>query len=525
MPTTTTTEAPICYPNQHMSLQDYALYEVAMRLTCGGAKPLIFDGRKLAQRFRKASKSTIYRAEKSLLKAGWFKLPDDAPREKQIDPVTKRYLATTYHVLAHSEWIAKHGDSECTKCHIPVPYLGQEPAATPPPHTRSLGDPNSKAYKTRAKSQLKRFLGCVGGLHGMGSGLQSSLRPELIRSACHANDLENIAESRQYLTTIRKFVDAVLNSPVPDIPVPSTGTELEPVPSTERSCPKTEESLSQNQQIPVPPAGHSLLDSSLKALVNTSIGADAPFSLDSSEDVEEEQNLIDETRRGVWQLSDARGLRLTQEQVDEIRRLWATGNYTKSNLAGRFHTSPTTIARVLKPLKPPAFIAVPDWVPSEPWQAFYEMCMAGAGGGFPRYAVKRIVRQLAKYRRKGQDIAAILNQSTMRKCRDVLPLDPPSFAVPEWVPAKPWAGFIEMRKAQRKPLKTERAVQLIVNKLEKLRDGGGDVGAILDQSTERGWTSVFPLKQSAGAKPSRHVSFADVDYTKGADGWNMGGGQ
>jgi hypothetical protein len=40
--------------------------------------------------------------------------------------------------------------------------------------------------------------------------------------------------------------------------------------------------------------------------------------------------------------------KLTAAEVDEIRRLWATGNYTKTELAHRFEVSPQTIASRLK---------------------------------------------------------------------------------------------------------------------------------------------------------------------------------
>jgi hypothetical protein len=62
-----------------------------------------------------------------------------------------------------------------------------------------------------------------------------------------------------------------------------------------------------------------------------------------------------------------------------------------------------------------------------------------------------------------------------------------------WIPEDAWQGFVEMRGKVRKPL-TERAVALIVKELEKLRDDGNDVGAILDQSTRNNWQDVYPLR-------------------------------
>ena len=55
-------------------------------------------------------------------------------------------------------------------------------------------------------------------------------------------------------------------------------------------------------------------------------------------------------------------------------------------------------------------------------------------------------------------------------------------------------GFEEMRKKLRKPL-TDRAKELTLGKLEKLAPGNEALQvAILDQSVERGWQGVFPLK-------------------------------
>lgn len=51
-----------------------------------------------------------------------------------------------------------------------------------------------------------------------------------------------------------------------------------------------------------------------------------------------------------------------------------------------------------------------------------------------------------------------------------------------------------MRKKLRKPL-TDRAKKLTLGKLEKLAPGNEEMQvAILDQSVERGWQGVFPLK-------------------------------
>lgn len=76
-----------------------------------------------------------------------------------------------------------------------------------------------------------------------------------------------------------------------------------------------------------------------------------------------------------------------------------------------------------------------------------------------------------------------------------------------------WLGFAETRRAKRSPIKTARTVELLGKKLDKL--AGADAAsriAILEQSTERGWTGLFALKHqdtadSAGGYWSTEESY------------------
>jgi uncharacterized protein YdaU (DUF1376 family) len=80
---------------------------------------------------------------------------------------------------------------------------------------------------------------------------------------------------------------------------------------------------------------------------------------------------------------------------------------------------------------------------------------------------------------------------------------PSAVALPEWIPVDSWDGFVEMRKRLRKPL-TTKATELILAKLDNLRSLGHPPKAVLEQSIERGWQSVFELKQeqqSFNSKP------------------------
>lgn len=76
---------------------------------------------------------------------------------------------------------------------------------------------------------------------------------------------------------------------------------------------------------------------------------------------------------------------------------------------------------------------------------------------------------------------------------------PSRFALPDWVPPEPWAGWVEMRAKKRIP-NTERALNLALGKLEELRKAGQNVAAVIDQSTTRGWTTFYPVKANGQAQ-------------------------
>ena len=75
-----------------------------------------------------------------------------------------------------------------------------------------------------------------------------------------------------------------------------------------------------------------------------------------------------------------------------------------------------------------------------------------------------------------------------------------AFALPDWVPEPQWCAYVDMRKKSKKA-PTDHAKQLVVVELEKLRATGENVAAVLDQSTMRGWTDVYPVKAKAATAP------------------------
>jgi DNA-binding transcriptional ArsR family regulator len=87
-----------------------------------------------------------------------------------------------------------------------------------------------------------------------------------------------------------------------------------------------------------------------------------------------------------------------------------------------------------------------------------------------------------------------------------------AFALPDWVPTENWKHFEEMRRKLKKAM-TDRAKQMIVNALDKLRAEGENIAAVLDQSTLKCWTDVYPVKKDAmrPAAGNGYASLSDTD--------------
>jgi uncharacterized protein YdaU (DUF1376 family) len=73
------------------------------------------------------------------------------------------------------------------------------------------------------------------------------------------------------------------------------------------------------------------------------------------------------------------------------------------------------------------------------------------------------------------------------------------FSLPEWIPQQAWEGWVMMRAKKRTP-NTDHALHLAVKELEKLRALGDDPEEILNRSTQRGWTGLFPINGHTHAK-------------------------
>ena len=78
--------------------------------------------------------------------------------------------------------------------------------------------------------------------------------------------------------------------------------------------------------------------------------------------------------------------------------------------------------------------------------------------------------------------------------------------LPEWLSKDAWDGYIEMRKAIKKPL-TKRAALTALRRLNELRLTGYDPAAVLDQSTFMCWRGLFPLKGNGDGDGASRKTF------------------
>ena len=100
--------------------------------------------------------------------------------------------------------------------------------------------------------------------------------------------------------------------------------------------------------------------------------------------------------------------------------------------------------------------------------------------------VSNLVEGLAKLSTK------VSSPEVTQKIKDTTTKDK-RYIIPKWIDEKTWEAFLEMRKRKR-AIPTERAKELLVKELEKLRAEGHDPTEVLNQSIMRNYTGVFPLK-------------------------------
>lgn len=85
--------------------------------------------------------------------------------------------------------------------------------------------------------------------------------------------------------------------------------------------------------------------------------------------------------------------------------------------------------------------------------------------------------------------------------------------LPGWLPVDAWRDWHTFRNARKGW--TTKARELSLRTLAELHEAGHDPRKVIDQSIERGWTGLFPIRESARGSPRPSVAqqFADKTYT------------
>lgn len=91
------------------------------------------------------------------------------------------------------------------------------------------------------------------------------------------------------------------------------------------------------------------------------------------------------------------------------------------------------------------------------------------------------------------------------------PKDNKAISLPEWVDRQTFEDFAAMRKKIKKPM-TDRAVELLIGKLQKMRDEGHDTKAVMEASIINCWQDVFyPKSRQAGQHRQSAMNTIGVD--------------
>jgi uncharacterized protein YdaU (DUF1376 family) len=76
--------------------------------------------------------------------------------------------------------------------------------------------------------------------------------------------------------------------------------------------------------------------------------------------------------------------------------------------------------------------------------------------------------------------------------------------LPSWVPLDAWSGYLDMRRKKRM-ISTDRAIGMLITKLDAMRLKGHDPTEILDTATLNNWKSLYEPKENTNgnrAKPT-----------------------
>jgi uncharacterized protein YdaU (DUF1376 family) len=87
----------------------------------------------------------------------------------------------------------------------------------------------------------------------------------------------------------------------------------------------------------------------------------------------------------------------------------------------------------------------------------------------------------------------------------------PTIELPVWLSETNWKDFVEFRKFIKKPM-TEKAKQLMLSKLQKIKDNGHDPILAMNTSIANNWSDIYEPKPNT----------LNVINKQGFDGWLRG---
>ena len=65
--------------------------------------------------------------------------------------------------------------------------------------------------------------------------------------------------------------------------------------------------------------------------------------------------------------------------------------------------------------------------------------------------------------------------------------------IPDWLPLEDWNDFVAMRKQIKKPM-TDRAIKIILGKLEEMKNRRIDISMVLQNSIANNWQNIYEPK-------------------------------
>ena len=113
----------------------------------------------------------------------------------------------------------------------------------------------------------------------------------------------------------------------------------------------------------------------------------------------------------------------------------------------------------------------------------------------PESEVNACISRLSHYLEQDAStvISSVYQPDILEKRREETEKRLVSLELPDWLNKTDWNDFVEMRKKLKKPM-TDRAVKLMLSKLETMKNKGIDTSEVLQKSILANWSDVYEPK-------------------------------